>query len=119
MGFLYLRSDGKPHHKHSYSAGTEWEISPLKYKLHRVDGWREKDNKASFKFGRALESAIQFDYENGRKGGIEEFQRLWAEHKNDVEIQYTKTEKDWASLDRCGREMMILFRAIRHTLPIP
>lgn len=119
MGFLYLRPDGKPHHKHSYSAGTEWEGSPLKYKLHRIDGWREKDNKGSFKFGRAFESALQFHHENGLRGGIEEFQRLWAEHKDDKEITYTKTEKDWESLDRCGREMMKLYIAKLPSLPIP
>jgi hypothetical protein len=120
MAFLYLRpSDGSPHHKHSYSAGQDFDSSPLKYKLKKVDGWREKDNKGSFKFGRALEQAMQFHCENGGAGGVEEFTRLWAEHENDKEITYTKTESDWASLNRSGRELMIIFNAVLPSLPIP
>ena len=46
MAFLYNRaSDGSEHHKHSYSAGQDFDASPLKYKLKKLDGWREKDNK--------------------------------------------------------------------------
>ena len=119
MGFLYLNSRGDAWHKHSYSAGLDWESSPLKYKLRRIDGWKEKDTKASFKFGRALESAIQFHHENGGKGGMEEFLRLWAQHKDDKDVVYTKTENDWASLNRAGKEMMILYQIRQPALPIP
>ena len=119
MGFLYLNSKGDPWHKHSYSAGIDWEMSPIRYKLRRIDGWKEKDTKASFKFGRALESAIQFHHENGGKGGMEEFLRLWAQHKDDKDVVYTKTENDWASLNRAGKEMMILYQIRQPALPIP
>ncbi len=119
MAFLYVRSNGEPHHKHSYSAGLDFDSSPLKYKLRRVDGWHEVDRKGAFKFGRALESAIQFHCENGGSGGVAEFLRLWAEHKDDKEITYTKTEKDWASLNRAGKEMMLLFQIRLPFLPIP
>lgn len=119
MGFLYLNSKGDEWRKHSYSAGLDFENSSLKYKLRRIDGWREKDTKASFKFGRALESAIQFHHENEGKGGVEEFIRLWAEHKDDKDATYTKTEKDWTSLNRAGREMMLLYKIRLPELPIP
>lgn len=119
MGFLYISHNGVPWTKHSYSAGQTFDISPLKYKLQKVDGWREKDTKASFKFGRALESAIQFHHENGGAGGLEEFTRLWAEHKDNKEITYTKTEGDWARLNRAGREMMILYGIRQPSLPLP
>ena len=119
MGFLYISHNGVPWTKHSYSAGQTFDISPLKYKLQKVDGWREKDTKASFKFGRALESAIQFHHENGGAGGLEEFTRLWAEHKDNKEITYTKMEGDWAQLNRAGREMMILYGIRQPSLPLP
>ena len=119
MGFLYISHNGVPWTKHSYSAGQTFDISPLKYKLQKVDGWREKDTKASFKFGRALESALQFFHENGGAGGLEEFTRLWAEHKDNKEITYTKTEGDWARLNRAGREMMILYGIRQPSLPLP
>lgn len=120
MAFLYLRpSDGSPHHKHSYSAGIDFDTSPLKYKLKKIDGWREKDNKGSFKFGRALEQAMQFHCENGGVGGYAEFTRLWADFKDEKDITYTKTEKDWASLNRCGQELMLIFTIILPNLPIP
>ena len=36
MAFLYKRpSDGSEHHKHSYSAGQDFDQSPLKYKIER------------------------------------------------------------------------------------
>ncbi len=119
MGFLYLNSKGEPHSKHSYSAGIDFDASPLKYKLRRIDGWREKDTKASFRFGRALESAIQFDHENGSRGGVEEFARLWAEAKSDTGLVYTKTEGNWESLNRAGREMMLLYKIRQPLLPVP
>lgn len=119
MGFLYINAKGNPHHKHSYSAGIDFDNSPLKYKLRRIDGWREKDTKASFRFGRALESAIQFHHENGGEGGISEFARLWAECKDSADLVYTKTERDWASLNRAGRDMMLLYKIRLPLLPIP
>ena len=120
MAFLYNRaSDGSEHHKHSYSAGQDFDASPLKYKLKKLDGWREKDNKGSFKFGRALEQAMQFHCENGGQGGFAEFTRLWSEFKDAKDITYTKTERDWESLNRSGQELMIIFAEILPKLPIP
>jgi hypothetical protein len=118
MAFLYISANGTEWRKHSYSAGQDFDQSPLKYRLRRIDGWREKDTKASFRFGRVLESAIQFHIENGNEGGLAEFTRLWAEHKDNKDLTYTKTEVDWASLNRCGREMMILFQLRLPQLPI-
>lgn len=119
MGFLYLNSRGDEWHKHSYSAGLDFDTSALKYKLRRIDGWKEKDSKAAFLFGRALESAIQFYHENGGTGGVEEFARLWVVHQEKKDLVYTKTEKDWENLRRAGREMMLLYQIRQPSLPIP
>ncbi|MGH7746526.1 MAG: hypothetical protein ACREQ5_17455, partial [Candidatus Dormibacteria bacterium] len=119
MAFLYLNSHGNPHYKHSFSAGLDFDNSPLRYKLRRIDGWREKDTKASLLFGRCLESAIQFHHENNGKGAFSEFTRLWKEHQNNTEIIYTKTEGNWESLNRAGQEMTIIYTIRQPALPIP
>jgi len=118
MNCLYIDSAGAPRYEHSYSAGLIFDSCGLKYKLRYVDGWKPKDTRAAFKFGRAIEKAIQFDYENGGKGAYAEFTRLWAEHKDNKEITYTKTEADWASLNRAGQEMMVLYKVRLPKLPI-
>jgi hypothetical protein len=119
MAFLHITANGSERRKHSYSAGIIYDTSPLKYKLRYIDGWKEKDNKAAFVFGRALEQAIQFHHENGGSGGFAEFTRLWAEHRENAELVYTKVEGDWASLNRAGQEMMILYAIRLPSLPIP
>lgn len=117
MPHLYISAKGTAWRKHSYSAGNDFDQAPLKYYLRRVLGWRERDNKAAFKFGRALEEAIQFHHDNG-KGGVEDFIRRWSAHKEE-KLHYTKTEKDWEWLGRMGTEMMQLYIIKQPVLPIP
>lgn len=117
MACLYIDSTGEERYRHSYSAGLEFDHCPLKYYLHRIMGWREKDSKAALLFGRALEDAIEFYHLAGR-GGEEEFIRLWAMVK-DKELTYTKREVNWEGLMRAGREMMRLYIIRQPSLPIP
>ena len=119
MAYLYVTTRGIPWRKHSYSAGLDFDICPMKYYLRRVQGWKERDNKAAFKFGRALEEAIQFYHENNGTRGIETFVSKWAAHKDDKELKFSKTEKDWENLNRCGIDMMKLYIILQPTLPIP
>lgn len=118
MAFLYISSSGKEITRHSYSAGLEFDACAYKYWLHRVQGWKEKDNKAALLFGRALEDAIEFYHQTGGKMGEEEFIRLWSLVK-DKELTYTKKEVNWESLMRAGREMMRLYIIRLPFLPIP
>ena len=120
MAFLYISSSGIPWRKHSYSAGRDYEQSPLKYYLRRIEGWKERDSKASFKFGRAFESALQYFHENNfvPGSGIAEFTRLWEVFKEEKDITYTKKEKDWANLNRIGREMLRLYEIRQPKLPL-
>lgn len=119
MGFLYINTRGEAHKKHSYSAGLDWSQSPFKYYLRRILGWKPRDVKASFRFGRALEQALQFFHDNNGRGGVEKFIELWALHKDDTTVEYTKTEKDWESLNRAGQEMMRLYTIRQPSLPLP
>lgn len=119
MALLYINSKGDVQRRHSYSAGLEYDRCPFAYYQKRVLGWREKDDRASFKFGRALEQAIQFYHDNIGKGGIEKFIELWAAHKDETDLKFTKTERDWSSLNKAGIEMMRLYIIRQPSLPLP
>jgi hypothetical protein len=119
MAFLYVNPKGQAWRKHSYSAGLDFDQCPLKYYLRRIMGWKPKDNRAAFKFGRALEDAIQFYHENNGVRGIETFVEKWAMCKDQKDLKFSKTERDWANLNRCGIDMMKLYILKQPSLPIP
>lgn len=118
MAILYVNLKGEAWQKHSYSAGNDYDQCPYKYYLKRVMGWKERDDKGAFAFGRALEKAIEYHHDNGGKGGVEKFAELWAPAAA-LNLTYTKTEKDWASLNKAGNEMMRLYLIRQPSLPIP
>lgn len=120
MAFLYINAKGTEWRKHSYSAGNDYDQSPLKYYLRRIGGWREKDNKASFLFGRAIEESIQAYHDNdGEINIVAEFHGRWSVHKDRQDLIYTQVEKDWENLLFDGMEMMRLYQIKQPTLPIP
>lgn len=119
MAYLYINSKGQPWRRHSYSAGNTFDQSPYKYYLQKVQGWKEKDNKGRFMFGRALEESIQYHHEHNGDGAVEDFKRRWLVHKDNKEISYTKTEKDWENLFYVGIDMVRLYIIRQPDLPIP
>jgi len=119
MAFLYRNSKGNPHRKHSYSAGNEYDQCPYKYFLRRVLGWKEKENKARYLFGHALEEAIQFHHDHDGQGAVEDFIQRWSQHKERTDLLYTKTEKDWETLLLDGIDMVKLYIIRQPSLPIP
>ena len=119
MAFLYINSKGQPWRKHSYSAGNTFDQCPRKYFLQKVLGWREKDNKARFQFGKALETAIQHYHENNGEGAIERFIQEWQPNAMNTELTFTRVEKDWANLLQIGIEMIKLYQIRQPSLPIP
>ncbi len=119
MAFLYVNSKGTQWRRHSYSAGQDFDFSPLKYYLRRVQGWKEIDNKARLLFGRAVEQAVQFYHEHDGSGGREEFHRLWEIFKDRNDLVYTRTEKDWTTLDADGDDLLRLYSIRQPSLPIP
>jgi hypothetical protein len=114
---LYINSKGKPHRKHSYSAGNTWDNCPLAYQLQKILGWKEKDAKGSFAFGHALEESIQFFYEHDGQGAVDDFVRRWSAHK-EVSLSYTAVEKDWGTCLKMGIDMLRLLQARASQLPI-
>jgi hypothetical protein len=119
MGFLYIGPKGKPHTKHSYSAGNDWEC-PYRYYLRRILGWKETNKRARFEFGKAFESAIQFYHENfgDKDAAIKHFTGLWGPWK-DVQLEYTKVEKGWAQCHQIGIDWLKLYAIRQPSLPIP
>lgn len=119
MPHLYINSRGNPWRKHSYSAGQDFDQCPYKYFLRRVMGWKERENKGRFLFGRALEEAIQYHHDHNGQGAVEAFIRNWEPYQTQKDIQYTKTERDWASLNKAGQEMIRLYVVRQPHLPVP
>lgn len=119
MNYLYVNSKGTPWKKHSYSAGNDFDQCPYKYYLRRVLGWKERDNKARFLFGKALEEAIQFHHDHNGTGAVDYFKRIWAAHKETLNISYTEVEKNWETCEKIGVDMIRLYVAIQPSLPIP
>jgi hypothetical protein len=119
MAFLYINSKGQQWRKHSYSAGNTYDQCPYKYFLQKVQGWKPRDNRGSFLFGRAIEEAIQHHHDFNGEGAVEDFQRRWLVHKDNTEILYTKTEKDWENLFYVGTDMVRLYVIRQPELPIP
>lgn len=108
MAYLYVNSKGREVRSHSYSGGSLFRECAQKYKLARIDGWQDRELRASLEFGKAVESAVQFHHLNKLSGGPEEFARLWELQKN-VDLKYTAAEGDWATLAKSGVEMLKLY----------
>jgi hypothetical protein len=119
MAHLYVSRKGIPWKKHSYSSGNIFDQSPFKYFLMKVQGWREKDNRGSFLFGRAVEESIQFHHDHNGEGAVEDFKARWMTHKDNTKITYTKTEKDWENLLLIGIDFIKLYVIRQPSLPIP
>lgn len=121
MAYLYINAKGKAWRKHSYSAGNTYDQCPYKYYLQKVLGWREKNNRARFELGRAFEDAIQFFHENNgdRDGAIKHFAEKWEPFKDNLLLEYTRVEKNWATCLRIGTDWLKLYAIRQPSLPIP
>lgn len=119
MAYLYINQKGQEWRKHSYSAGNVFDQCPLQYYLMKIEGWREKETKARFLFGRALEEAIQWHHEHNGEGAVNHFIEKWKQHADNRELTFTKVERDWPTLYKTGIEMVKLYIIRQPSLPIP
>ena len=117
---LYKSASGREVNHASSSAIDTYRLCRRKFKLSKIDGWRQKEKKASREFGKCIESAVQFYHDNGLKSGeaVSEFQRLWAKFIDQTDLTYTDQEQDWKSLNTMGKEMMWLYEISLPNLPI-
>jgi hypothetical protein len=120
MAFLYINAKGQPWRKHSYTAGNVFDQNPFKYKLQKIYGWKEKNARARFEFGKCFESAIQWYHDNGGdlNGTLVYFRTQWMGFK-DQPLEYTKVEKDWATCARIATDWLRLYAIRQPKLPIP
>ena len=119
MSILYKSASGREVTHGSSSSLDTFRLCRRKFKLSRIDGWKQKARKASLEIGKCLESALQFYYENGCKPDdfADEWSRLWLKFEA-IELVYTDQEKDWATVYVLGKEWARLFHVIHETLPI-
>ena len=117
---LYKSASGREVTHASSSSLDTFRLCRRKFKLSRIDGWRQKEKKASKEFGKCVESAVQYYHDNGLKLGeaVTEFQRLWAKYIEQKDLVFTDQETDWKSLNTMGQEMMRLYEITVPTLPI-
>lgn len=117
---LYRSASGREVNHASSSSLDVFRLCRRKFKLGRIDGWRQKEKKASREFGKCIESSVQFYHENGLKSGdaVSEFQRLWAKWIEQKDLVYTDQEGNWISLNTMGKEMTRLYEILLPTLPI-
>lgn len=120
---LYTNAQGRPVTHGSYSARRLFRYCPRLFKLERVDGWKQIEERASALFGKCNEAAHQWHEENGRQlgTGIAKFTELWnnvAAMPGADKFVYADYEGDWAGLLRAGQEMQRLYEIKAPSLPI-
>jgi hypothetical protein len=116
---LYKSASGRDVNHASSSALDLFRGCRRKFYLEKIQGWREKDKRGSLEFGKAVESAVQFFYENGCKPGdaVDHFKMIWLKFA-EIPLKFTAQENSWADLYKMGSEMLKLFEVIYDTLPI-
>lgn len=120
---LYTNAQGQAVTHGSYSARESFRYCPQQFKLARVDGWDQKESRASAWFGKAIEAAVEFFEGACRRphAAEEKFSETWKAVGEMTEAKlftYTDTEGDWESLLRAGVEMMTLYEIRAPHLPI-
>jgi PD-(D/E)XK nuclease superfamily len=109
MSHLYLNYNNKPVNSHSYSGGERFRFCKRRYYLERLQGWREREQKASLHFGRCVEDALKYHVDNKNSGGEEDFLRRWDKVKEIPDLTYTDKEGDWDKMKVMGGHMLQLF----------
>jgi len=116
---LYTSANGRVVSHASSSAIDLFKGCRRRFYLEKIQGWREKDKKGSLEFGKAIEAAVQFFYENGCKpgGAVDHFKMIWLKFA-EIPMKYTDQEGDFWNLMKMGSELMRLFEATYQTIPI-
>jgi CRISPR/Cas system-associated exonuclease Cas4 (RecB family) len=70
---------------YSYTQISQYLSCPRRYRYRYLDGWREKDTRATMLFGRAFEKALSAYFR--REDSAAELHREWATHR-DSPLEY-------------------------------
>lgn len=119
MTILYRSASGREVTHSSESSLSTFKLCRRKFKLSRIDGWKQREHKGALEFGKCIESAIQYYHDNGLKfgGASDEFRRLWLKWAEQP-LKYTEQEGNWKDLYTMGSEMTRLYEILLPSLPI-
>lgn len=119
MSYLYKNYKGNEIKHVSHSSGGLYSFCRRKFKLEKIDGWKEKGERAALAFGKCIEDSIQYFHDNGCKpeDALDQFSGKWEKWR-DQELIYTDQEGNFSELGQMGKEMMRLYEIVSPTLPI-
>ena len=119
MSILYKSASGRDIQHVSYSALSDYTYCRQLFYLSRIAGYKDKDKRAAFEFGKCIEDAIQFFHANGCKAGdsTDEFKRLWLKWESQP-LVFTTQEGSWKDLYKVGSELTRLYEVRLPSLPI-
>lgn len=90
---------------YSYTQLANFLACPRRYRFRYLDGWQEKDIRASMVFGRALEHALGAMFR--RQNASAEFSREWSVYEH-ADLEYTRGDS-WRSMYDQGLQLLHLF----------
>src|ERR1043165_8266237 len=90
---------------YSYTQISQYLACPRRYRHRYVDGWKEKDTRASMLFGRAFEAALAAFFH--RQDSTEVLFIEWSQYQ-DTTLDYTRGDS-WARMLEQGIKLLELF----------
>ena len=82
---------------YSFTQISQYLRCPRKYRYRYLDGWREKEDRASMIFGRCFENALAAYFREEDSTAV--FFKEWQEHQDAV-LQYAKNDSWIGSITR-------------------
>jgi PD-(D/E)XK nuclease superfamily len=91
---------------YSYTQLSTYLQCPLKYRYKYLDGWQERDDKASLVFGRVFQMAVESQFLVD--DSVRFFAQHWAEVK-DLKLEYPNGDS-WEKMLDQGQQLLERFR---------
>jgi hypothetical protein len=86
----------------SYTQIAQYLRCPRSYRYRYLDGWREKENRASLLFGRAFEKTLAVYF--AREDSVAALFKLWGTCQG-AQVEYSKGD-DWERMFRQGVQLL-------------
>ena len=91
---------------YSYTQLATYLQCPLKYKYHYLEGWAEREDKASLIFGRVFQTAVEAQFLVD--DSVRFFTEHWAQVKG-VPLEYANSDS-WEKMLDQGQQLLTQFR---------
>src|SRR6202162_5890319 len=86
----------------SYTQTAQYLRCPRSYRYRYLDGWRERDNRASLLFGRAFEKALAAFFLREDSAAV--LFKEWGAYR-DTQLEYSRGD-DWERMARQGVQLL-------------